>query len=536
VIVVGLELDDGLLITLRGEGEVIPIDGCESAGRCDSAVPSGTVFYPEVVGTQVFAIYPADPTDFAYDLERVPFEDCGNRVDDNNDGLVDCEDTIACGDSSLCTEQCPEPGAATVSVVSADVATEWADTSQILLDDTCEGTEVGSSDVVLAFDAVAGQTLRVDEVSGTGVVLNITQGAGACSGREAFGECVASTAAQSLEYSVVADDIYYVLASVGPSDAAITLEITASLVGPEDCSTLEDNDDDGLGACDDPDCDGVGECALVCDAPALPIVHSGLSWRTDMPAQTQFLADGGCSAELGGDFRFTVNPEVGDTLRIIEQGAAGAVLNITEGEGACSALLSGNQCTYSDAEASGAGLHVFDVPLASDAARHVHLSSAVASDAGEYDIRAGLIAAGECGLEVAIGSTEESYRLTGTDFQADWPDEVPQTVGLGCFDAPDSVSDAAFTVDLAHGDTVIVQDVTARGGIDHVVNILDGSCTAATSCVYGRDNPIGPGLPEIFSFTRDEPESVGSKHYTVQVTTAAAANEPYDFTVSVLRD
>jgi hypothetical protein len=420
--------------------------------------------------------------------------------------------------------------------MSADLASEWDDSSQILAEDTCEIADVGSSDVVLAFDAVAGQTLRVEEASATDVTLNLTQGEGACSGRAADGVCVASTAAQSLEYEVVADDTYYVLVSAGPSESAIALELTASVLGPEDCSTLVDNDDDGMAACDDPGCDGVGECALVCDAPALPLVRDGSSWRALYRERTAFMAEGGCTAELGGDLRFTVNPEVGDTLRIIEQGAADLVLNITEGEGACSALLSGNECSFSDAEASGAGLHVFDVPLPTDAARHVHLSSAGASDGGEYDIRAGLIPAGECGLEVAIGGTEETYQLTGTDFQSDWPNNVPELVGPGCFDPPAGVADAAFTVALAHGDTVIVQDVTARGGIDHVVNILEGSCSVATSCVYGRDNPIGPGLPEIFSFTREDPGSVGTTLYTVQVTTAAAANEPYDFTVAVLRD
>lgn len=316
----------------------------------------------------------------------------------------------------------------------------------------------------------------------------------------------------------------------------VALELTASLLGPEDCSTLDDDDDDGLAACDDSDCDEVGECALVCDAPMLPVVQTGTNWQAEIQAQSAFSSDGGCTVERGGDLRFTVNPQAGDTLRVIEQGTAQAVLNITEGEGACSALLSTNQCVDSAGEAPGAGLSVFDSALVSDAPHHVHLSSADAVDTGDYDVRAGLISAGECGLELGRDGTENRYRLAGSTFQSDWPNDVPEGVGAGCFDPPTGVADAAFTVSLAHGDTVIVQDVTGSGGIDHVVNIMEGSCSLATSCVYGRDNPLGPGLPEIFSFTREDPGSVGRVPFTVQVTTAAAADEPYDFTVSVLRD
>ncbi|MEE2889660.1 MAG: M4 family metallopeptidase, partial [Planctomycetota bacterium] len=211
-------------------------------------------------------------------------ENCSNGVDDDGDGLIDCEDP-ECATAPNCIvqasgDECARAIAATIGSTPVDTTTA-TQSSDPFDDSNCPGTFLGEmiNDVWYEFTAPTSGDYTVstcdlidfdsDIVVYTGSCSALTQvacngdGSG-CGGFSSF-----------VEISMNGGDIYYVRIG-GFNGAAIGtgfVEIEAAAPGPlpEQCNNGTDDDNDGLVDCEDPDCVGDPDC--ICE-PATSLVCS----------------------------------------------------------------------------------------------------------------------------------------------------------------------------------------------------------------------------------------------------------------------
>lgn len=220
-----------------------------------------------------------DPGPGALTLDLIPagpVEDCSNGVDDDGDGLVDCEDP-SCASDPNCVVAAPgdECSSAAVAIIGVNpIDTTSATQSADPYDDAqCTGTFLGQmiNDVWYEFTApVTGDyTISTcDTIDFDSDIVVYTGTCGALTQVACNGDGPGCAGFSSLvETQLNGGDVYYIRvggwngAAIGTGN--VEIESAAPPPPPEQCANGTDDDGDGLADCEDPDC--VADPNCVCE-------------------------------------------------------------------------------------------------------------------------------------------------------------------------------------------------------------------------------------------------------------------------------
>jgi len=233
----------------------------EAAGTCANLdAVAGETYYLVVDGYQG-AIS-------TYDLEvECPStsEDCGNGVDDDADGLIDCQDE-GCTDTVECLELCVESWSLSCgSVASGNTATYSGATDQVDSYSCVPWVESGP-EYAYYFQAPLDQanTVTVSLSYGAGADLDVfvlgDEGI-PCNSQE----CVSHGAVFTEFDTEPGADYWIAVDGYQGSSGAYSVSVSCAPVGgAEDCTNGFDDDADGAIDCDDEDCHGSELCGAVC--------------------------------------------------------------------------------------------------------------------------------------------------------------------------------------------------------------------------------------------------------------------------------
>ena len=238
-------------------------------------------------------------------------ENCTNGVDDDLDGLTDCEDPDCSGDPSCIPFPGDECATALVASQGSNVVDTTGASDSADSVGPCAGSFVGSMSNDIWYSMVSSAT-GVLTISTCGLVnfdssIVVYQGnCGALVQLACNGD--ACGLASEVQLSVTAGDqltIRVGSASAGQSGSGL-MQIVIDIAQPENCSNGIDDDLDGLVDCLDPDCASDPSCtcdpiqALVCNQVAGLEVE--LSWLNgELYEQIEVVRDGNLLAILDGN-------------------------------------------------------------------------------------------------------------------------------------------------------------------------------------------------------------------------------------------
>lgn len=223
-----------------------------------------------------------DPGPGALTLELTPsgpVENCSNGVDDDGDGLIDCEDP-GCATDPNCVVAAPgdECSSATVATIGVNpIDTTTATQSVDPYDDAlCTGTFLGQmiNDVWYEFTAPVSGDYTISTCDTIDFDSDIVVYAGACGSLTQIacnGDGPGCGGFSSLiETSLNGGDVYYIRVGgwngVAIGTGNLEIESAAPPPPPEQCGNGADDDGDGLADCEDPDC--VNDPNCVCEGTA----------------------------------------------------------------------------------------------------------------------------------------------------------------------------------------------------------------------------------------------------------------------------
>jgi len=347
IVELSLHAGDVIRVSQTGamDGVVRVVDGCDAGvSAClgsndydetvDVVIPADGTYYAIVE-----AFYGSETDAFSYDISIVEPEDCGDGVDNDVDGLIDCDDVGDCFDTPQCPYTCPvtAPSALPVRLSGSDFTADFTSNAPYELGSNC-GSASGS-EAVFELDLRAGDRVVVQENGGLNAVvrlLNSCSPGAACimsvDTDDAFEKVVpvAGTyyAVVEASYSSPYSTDYDILVGVKKNEVCDD-GVDNDLDGDVDCSDTDcfgdpagcsvetfcadgwDNDSDGTLDCDDTDCAGT----LVCVPTSGPIVLNE-AFDTGIPG-TWTVVDGGTetvvdtwtwcdgTGSCGSDYGFT---------------------------------------------------------------------------------------------------------------------------------------------------------------------------------------------------------------------------------------
>lgn len=188
-----------------------------------------------------------------------PVEDCTNMTDDNDDGLVDCDDPT-CAGKPACADSCPTTYTASIGDFFDGDTTGRPNVHKASCSSATSGPEV-----IIQVTATATGIMSLDLTSfGTNLSLSVRS---ACATDASETACTSTPNPQffgdyTLGVPVTMGQTYFVMVeAMTPADAG-GFSLSIDIPGPEDvCYDFQDNDFDGYTDCDDPDtCQGSMDC------------------------------------------------------------------------------------------------------------------------------------------------------------------------------------------------------------------------------------------------------------------------------------
>jgi len=224
-----------------------------------------------------------------------PTENCSNGVDDDGDGLIDCEDPN-CATDPNCVAAAPgdECSSATVAILGTNpIDTTTATQSADPYDDAqCPGAFLGqmANDVWYEFTAPVTSDYTISTCDTIDFDSDIVVYAGACGALTQVacnGDGPGCGGFSSLvEMQMNGGDVYYIRVggwnAVAVGTGTVEIESAAPPPPPEQCGNGTDDDGDGLVDCEDPDCTADPDC--VCEGTSALTCAQGsgnnvlLSW------------------------------------------------------------------------------------------------------------------------------------------------------------------------------------------------------------------------------------------------------------------
>jgi hypothetical protein len=176
-------------------------------------------------------------------------ENCGNQQDDDDDGLVDCEDPD-CDEDPFCVEFCqPLPTPLACDTVVAGTTRGRSDSITTY---ACSGAVLNGGDVALSFVAPADGEVTFTLSYTAAAFLDLFVLEGTCADTTCLGD-----GDRSVTVSVRAGQTYYVVVdgrSGTVGDFALATDCAGGAVIETACDDGLDEDGDGAADCRDPDC------------------------------------------------------------------------------------------------------------------------------------------------------------------------------------------------------------------------------------------------------------------------------------------
>lgn len=466
-----------------------------------------------------------------------PGTDCATTSQecDASTGTATCVDPMGAG-------SCADPIVVRVdhyALAGADFTADFAN-DQTFSDASCD-SRTGTAEAVFSIDLSAGETVLLRELGTLDAVLSLQHACGDAEVCE-FSEDYSETT--GWDYTATADEtVFLVVEAYYATPTNRAYDIRIDIVVPEVCDNGLDDDADGAIDCADFDCLGVGTCPA-CAATVVttfPFEVSGTDFTTDY-TNTMVLDAATCVERTGtqADAIFEVALTAGQRLTLAETGTLDVVVSLSEA--AC-----GPAATCLESHDSP---ETITYTAASDITVTLFVEAYSASPfSTAYDITIDVVTAeicdnsldddgdgdtdcddsecygvGSCGIPgsctTPIVVTGNSYRVTGTNFSADWVHTMVLDA-VTCVERTGTQADAVFEVALAAGETV---QLAETGSVDVVVSLMEGGCSATQVCVESHDSP------ETITYTATADTTV----YLVVEAYSATTTLAYDITINVL--
>ncbi len=353
-----VHLNEGERLHLSETGDVDAVlrvlDTCDATATCllsqdfgednqTFTAPADGTYY---VVLEAYSSGNGDSYDFTLDLEAQE-QDCSNGVDDDSDGLTDCEDRLDCCGDPACTsnpiclgDSCSSPTVVDhvpFHISGTDITADYGDDYDFSNNQDC-GTAHGVEAVFAVF-AHAGDTIKLSETGSMDAVLRILEdcsSTASCLVSQDFGE-------DDVEYVATQDATYFVILEAYSSTPTSTgYDFTIDVVPPEDCSNGIDDDHDGRTDCEDrADCCGEAACSAdpmcqgdTCQSPLvaspLPFSVSGDDITADFSDSYDFSNNQDCGTAHGPEAIFAVYAHAGETIKLSERGGMDAVIRVLD--------------------------------------------------------------------------------------------------------------------------------------------------------------------------------------------------------------
>ena len=449
-------------------------------------------------------------------------EVCTDGVDNDLDGLEDCDDLRACFDTDACPFTCPvaEPDHAPLMFVnntatlSASVFDDVAaDVGPYSLGDGCADWEGGSSvmaggkALVYELELEAGENVVVRDSSEADLLWRVLRDCAP------FTPCLVNEQVSrrigELYKAEVAETVFLVVQGIDV-ETPQRFDAGVSIGTPETCADGLDEDLDGLVDCNDFDCLGTPDCPFHCAAIDITTdlvgngiyTLSGTSFASDFPREPPSdwseRVGIGCLEPQQPSATFSVDLEVGEGVSIAETTGAGVAVS------AAASCLPGAECIFSSYGFSDFGYvrASFVAPEAGTYTLSVEpelMSTAI----DEYAIVIELLPMETCDngvddnedgntdcFDVGCDCFQECplvqslpIRSQGEDFAAVFSDVRNFINEEGCSAGPvrdvDGNVDAVFTVGLDMGQGLVVRET---GFQEVTIRVLD-HCSLGSTCL-----------------------------------------------------
>jgi hypothetical protein len=211
-------------------------------------------------------------------------EICDNGIDDDQNGLIDCQDSACTASPTCAASQCVPDANVGALVVGAtpQVVTVDTTTSRNRFHPTCAGNSTGPDRVVAFTLAEAGgvEVVYSDTGAHTFSFFEMPEAGLACDAHQRSCADLGMSSGDLAQPGLAAGKYLFVAKATGPGKGGqLTLKFSAFKNRPvEICSNGIDDDNNGLIDCEDPACFGVGTCTAAACTPDVDL--GSLGWGT----------------------------------------------------------------------------------------------------------------------------------------------------------------------------------------------------------------------------------------------------------------
>ena len=300
------EEDDTDLLILDDTGE-----GCNSL-NCREWAFSSTTLQVEEGASYFFVVdgYQGAAGGYTIDVECVPMHEtsCDNGLDDDQDGLIDCDDEEDC----LGTEACPIPHCEPHWTMMCGQQDSWwnygGGSTDLIEDYGCNPFHYEGPEYTYEFTSpvTASITARMTGLGADLDLMLVTPG----EDESCMPEACLDWGETEITFDAVEGETYYlVVDGFNDAQSSYTLEILCPTETEVNCVDELDDDQDGLVDCDDDDCDDDQACLPPMCKPHWPIeCGGGESYNTNSWGSEGLVSEYGCNVDeayTGREYTYT---------------------------------------------------------------------------------------------------------------------------------------------------------------------------------------------------------------------------------------
>ncbi len=442
---------------------------------------------------------------------------CDDGIDDDGDGLTDCDDEEDC----LGTEACPLPLCEPDWDLGCGESDSWANyyagNTNLIDEYTCSNWSYAGPEYTYTFISPVSKTITVtltDETAATDLMI-LGGGDGLCDPDEclAFGF-------DSVTFDAEAGALYYFVVD-GWNGAEGTYTITVEC--PPDVETVcdddIDDDDDGLTDCDDEDCALAEACLTDCNPAAFPFeVSCGFEedWFNYGSLSSDKVDNWGCTEDLldGQEYvyNFIAPYDAAVTIALTDESAETDLLVVpaTDGCAPAECIEHGLSTVTFDATAGTLYYVIVDGYQGAEGSYHISFgcvpeTEQVCDDGLDEDedgladcLDTDCFGGGLC--EDACVADNEAPLELGCDSHDEW-----QNNGMGSFELIDSYPCNSYAYPgPEYAYTLVVEDDSAVTITDDNINIdilvledLGTGCNPAACMTYGLNTVTFDALADV---------------------------------------
>ena len=464
---------------------------------------------------------------------------CDDGIDDDGDGLTDCDDEDDC----LGTEACPLPICEPSWDLACGESDAWGNyysghTNQIE-DYTCSNWSYPGPEYTYTFISPVTKTITVtltEETAATDLMVLAGGGEGLCDPDE----CLAY-GFSTVTFDAEAGALYYLVVD-GFAGAEGTYTITVEC--PPDveaiCDDGLDDDDDGLTDCDDEDCALSEACLTDCNPAVSPFaVSCGFEedWFNYGSLSSDKVDNWGCTEDLldGQEYvyNFTAPYDAVVTIALTDESAETDLLVVPAGDGCAPADCLDHDLSTITFEATAGTLYYVIVDGYQGAEGSYHISfgcvpeSEQVCDDGLDEDQDGLADCldadcfgGDLCEDACVADNEAAYELSCGSHD-EWSNN-----GMGSFDLIDGYPCNSYSYEgPEYAYTLVVDEDSAVTIVDDNIDIdilvledLGTGCNPAACMDYGLNNVTFDALAGVTYYVVMDGYNGAEGEYVLDVT------------------